>query len=168
MQVPPSSKEPQKPRPPVAEMFGATSAPFHIGAHPVQIVLPVHPPSGPALLQGEVAARKIGLKLENVTCPLRAPTFAVYLNVPPGEDASRHPELFAGSMGMFGLPEASREDGRHSASGMNFVMEVTNLYVLLSTRRDWDPKNLRLTFVAGDWDAPVPDVQVGRASLYLL
>jgi tyrosinase len=156
----------RKPRPPIPEMVGATSAPFYIGPERTQISLPIHPPKGPALGDEGSVKRKVILQVENVTGEKRAPSFDVYLNVPAGESPERHPELHAGGLGLFGLVESSAPQGEHAGNGMTFKLDISALFTRLSAMKGWDPQNLRLTFVAEDWDAPVPKVRVGRVSLY--
>jgi len=165
MQSPPDKR---RSRPPVPEMVGATSAPFDIGPGTTEISLPIHPPTGPARLPAESEPREVTLAVENVTGDKVAPRFSVYLNVPPGDAPVKHPELSAGSLGLFGLTGASHPDSQHGGSGMSFKLNVTEVVGHLIETKNWDPKNLRITFIPGYWDAPVPKVKVGRVSLYFL
>jgi tyrosinase len=165
MQTPPDRK---KSRPPVPEMVGATSAPFEIGARTTEISLEIHPPTGPAQAPGDSAPRQITLRVENITGDQLAPTFSVYLNVPPGEEPVKHPELSAGSLGLFGLTGASHPDSKHGGSGLSFNLNISEVVGHLIATKNWDPKVLRISFVPGYWDAPVPNVKVGRVSLYYL
>jgi len=165
MQPPTDPKNPRKSSPPIPEMVGATSAPFYIGPGVTQISLPMHPPTGPALLR-DLKERVVTLQFENVTSDKAAPNFKVYLNVPPGDDPERHPELFAETLATFGLVESSDPLGEHGGAGKTFKLGVTALFGLLTAKKDWDSQNLRVTFVPGYWDAPVPRVKIGRVSLY--
>jgi tyrosinase len=160
------SADPKKNVPAIPEMVGATSSPSMIGPGPSQISLQIHAPTGPAALSAGAARRQVSLRLENLTCDRRAPTFDVYLNVPPGGKPENYPELHAGSLGMFGLVESSTGSGNHPATGMTFKFDISELFARLSARQDWDPNVLRLSFVPLLWDAPVPQVRVGRVSLY--
>jgi tyrosinase len=155
-------------RPLIAEMVGATSASFYIGPGTTQVSLEVHSPTGPARAPEERKQRAVILQVENVTGARRAPPFEVYLNVPAGDAPEQHPELRAGSLGLFGLVESSDPDAGHGGNGMSFTLDVTVLFGRLTARTDWDSRNLRVSFVATEWDAPVPKVRVGRVSLYLL
>ena len=163
MQTPPGTK---KSRPPVPEMVGATSAPFDIGPGTTEISLPIHPPTGPANVPGELKPRGASLRVENVTGDKVAPNFDVYLNVPPGDSVLDHPELTPGGLGLFGLTGASHPDSQHGGSGMSFELNVTEVVGLLIATKNWNPKDLRISFAPGYWDAPVPKVRVGRVSLY--
>ena len=49
----------------------------------------------------------------------------VYINLPEGEKPGQHPELLAGSVGLFGLRQASAPDGKHGGKGMNFTLDIT-------------------------------------------
>lgn len=163
MQSPPDPKGS-----PIPEMVAATSAPFYIGPGPTQISLAMHAPAGPARSRAASTQRRVSIEVENVTCSKRSPSFRVYLNMPAGDPPERHSELRAGNLGMFGLVESSDPNGEHGGSGMSFSLDVTELFARLAAMRGWDPQNLRLSFVPAAWDAPVPQVRIGRVSLYFL
>ncbi len=166
MQAPPSDpKGPRQPGPPVPEMVGATEGPFFVGPGRSEISFTMHPPTGPALLSPGLG-RKVVLHVDNVTCERRSPPLEVYLNVPPGAAPENHPELLAGSLGLFGVERVSRTEGDRVAHGMSFKLDVTGLFLGLAARKDFDAHTLRVYFVQGDWDAPPPRVKVGRVSLY--
>ncbi len=129
-----------------------------------QISLTMHSPTGPALVNP--GPKQVVLEVQNVTCLKRSPSFRVYLNVPPGDTAERHPELRVGSLGMFGLVESSDPNGEHGGTGMTFNLDVTEVFTRLQAMRNWDPQNLHVSFVPAAWDAPVPQLKVGRVSLY--
>ena len=165
MQAPPDPRDPRQAGPPVPEMVGATEAPFFVGPGRTEISIAIHPPTGPALLSA-ASRRRVMLHIDNVTCERRSPPLEVYLNVPPGEAPDNHPELLAGSLGLFGVDLVSRTDGEHVGQGMSFKLDVTALYLSLTARKDFDARTLRVYFVQGSWDAPLPRVGIGRASLY--
>lgn len=166
MQPVPEQKDPQKSKPPISEMIGATSAPFYIGPGTTQISFALHTPSGPSLLR-EGSDHQLILLFENITGDKRAPSFKVYLNVPHGEAPEQHPEFAAGTLGFFGLLESSRPNPQHGEGGLTLNLDVTDLVHRLMATKNWDLQNLRLSFVPGIWDAPVPRVKIGRVSLYL-
>jgi hypothetical protein len=150
--------------PPIPEMVGATSDPFYLTEAKSQISIPMHLPTGPARLRDK-AQRRVFLDIENITSDARAPSYGVYLNLPPDEEPEKHPELYAGGLAMFGLVESSRPDEQHPENGLSYKLDVTEVFHRLSAGRDWDSKNLRVTFVPGRWDGPIK-VQVGRVSVY--
>ena len=151
--------------PPVPEMVGATSAPFYLGKFPTYISLPVHAPTGPALLHADPKLRRVYLSIENITSNERAPSYVVYLNLPPGDEPGKRPDLRAGVLAMFGLEESSRADGEHPGNGLTYSLDVTELFARLAAARDWDARSLRVHFVPRPWDGAVK-VQIGRVSLY--
>jgi tyrosinase len=164
MQLQGNPSNPQKP--PIPEMVGATTAPFNIGPGPTQVSFEMHRPTGPAFNEEGVLPKQIYLTFENMRGKARAPSFRVYLNLPPGEPPEQHPELRAGNLGMFGLVESSSPRGNHGGDGKTMTLDVTSLFTRLMALRDWDSRILRVTFVPGSWDAAVPQVQVGRVALY--
>ena len=60
------------------------------------------------------------LSLEGITGTVAAPVYSVYLNVPVGAVPADHPDLLAGMITTFGLPEASRSGGDHDGMGLEF------------------------------------------------
>jgi hypothetical protein len=67
---------------------------------------------------------------------------------------------------MFGLEETTRPDNQHPGNGLNYRLDATAVFLRLSVTKDWDSKNLRVTFVPTglvDWE---PNVRVGRISVY--
>lgn len=165
METPPNPMDPEQSKsPPIEEMVGATSEPFYLTNDTAHISIPLHEPTGPARLRDK-KLRKVLLSIENITSNARAPSYEVYVNLPPDDEPKKHPELYAGGLAMFGLLESSRPDEQHTDDGLSYKLDITALFHRLSEARDWDSKTLRLTFVAGRWDRPV-NVKVGRVSIY--
>jgi tyrosinase len=163
MSTPPNAKVPRVP-----ELVGAMG-PFKLTGSPTHVTLPVQEPSGPGSVMAEGLAdwapRRVFLNLEKLVSEKGAPPFFVYLNVPPGDNPKAHPELFAGDLPMFGLREASITDEYHSGEGLYEQLEITKVYNRLSLMDDWDPKNLRVTFVP-KYERDLPPIHVERMSLY--
>jgi tyrosinase len=153
----------------VPELVGASAAPFTISGGSTEINLEVRAPTGPAA-QGDVEGlanwlpRRVFLNIENITSNERSAPYEVYLNVPPGERPEEHPELHAGSLALFGLVAASRADDRDSGHGLYEQLEITTLYPALAVMSDWDPEQLRISFVPSRPGSPM--LQVGRVTLY--
>ena len=167
MQAPPNPKDPQKPSPkppPIREMVGATTAPFTLGKGQTQISFEVHAPTGPALVQTDGTTRRVFLKVENIRSKMAAPSFEIYLNLPPGEQPQKRPDLRVGTLSTFGLLETSRASEHHAGNGLTYTEEITKLFLRLIASRDWDSRNLRVAFVPSNWEYPL-EVQVGRVSL---
>ena len=157
--MPPNPKRPSPP-----EMVGATSEPFYIGPGISEISFAIHAPTGPAL--EHAIPTKVSLNFEHVKSRIRAPDFDVYLNLPPNDPPEKHMDRLAGGLAMFGLQESSTPREGVGGTGKNVSLDITAVFIRLTSQKDWDSHNLRLTFVPGVWDAPVPQVQVGRVSLY--
>ena len=167
MQSPPDPKNPQKPKPPIPETVGATSAPFDLGKGTTTISFDIHEPSGPALLRSDQQAKRMLLRVENVKSQMTAPKFRVYLNLRPGQDPEKHHELHAFSLSTFGLVESSSSKGHHPGDGLSFVEDVTELLARQTKTGEWNGKTLHVSFVPAPWgDYPI-SVQVGRVSLML-
>jgi tyrosinase len=167
----PDAHKPEDPQakqavPHIPEMVGATTGSFLIGAGETQVAFRLHAPSGPGR-DRSAGSEEIFLRIENVTCNQTAPNFTVFLNVPAGAKTADHPDLFAGSMGMFGLPMASNPRSEHGGTGLNFVLDVTDLFHRLRSHGVWNAEQLQVTFAPSYWGAPVPQVKVGRVSLYV-
>jgi hypothetical protein len=154
--------------PPIPDMVGTTSVPFEIGPGTTEISLAMNLPTGPSRLPEDATQKVVTLQVDNVTGNIRAPSFRVYLNVPTGDTPEQHPELFAGNLGLFGLVESSDPKAEHGGEGMSFWLDVTALFSRLTAMKNWDSRNLRVSFVPVEWDAPVPKVRVGRVSVYFL
>lgn len=92
--------------PDVPELIVSSDRPFLIGAESTRLTLEIHEPTGPARHK-PLKDQELFLRIENYTCDKAAPSFAVFLNVPPGQNAQDRNDLYAGSMGTFGLREAS-------------------------------------------------------------
>jgi tyrosinase len=161
----------------IPEMVGATNKPVTLTGKPASASFAVKQPTGPArTLAAGGAPSRIYLNVENITGPRHHTSYSVYLNVPPGEDASKHPELLAGSMPLFGVAQASRSTDKHAGSGLHYAFEVSNIVRKLEAKGDWDAKNVRITFIP-DYEEtakpvrtlsaePTGALQVGRISLY--
>lgn len=156
----------QPPNQPVPEMVGATSAPFYLDKSTKVISIPLHRPTGPALALSNLKQPRVNLNVENITSDQSAPVYEVYVNLPEGDQPNKHPELLVGTLPMFGVEETSRPDNLHPGNGMNYRLDATAVYTRLSAAKDWDPKNLLVSFVPTglvDWN---PNVKVGRVSVY--
>jgi tyrosinase len=157
------------------EMVGATEQPLTLQGEPVTTAFQVNEPVGPAGLVESGAPKRIYLNIENITAERYSDGYSVYLNVPPGHSPTDHRELYAGLLPMFGLAEASDPERDHPTSGLQYTLDITEVAQTLQARNDWDPTQMRVTFVpkrragAGEAlveEAPPTPVTVGRVSLY--
>jgi hypothetical protein len=73
---------------------------------------------------------------------------------------------------MFGVAEASDPGRNHPGSGLQYNLDISEVVRVLEARGDWNPDELRVTFVpkrrrgGRERAASGSSVQVGRVSLY--
>ena len=154
----------------VPEMVGASENRVSLTAEPTEVEVVVETPSGPALRERTEGARphKVYLKVENVSGKeLVAPSYLVYVNLPPEADPAGYEDRRAGQVSMFGVLEASESDEEHSGSGLTFSFDITGVVQRLQEAGDWDPQRLRVTFTPSRVGAEHGgDVSAGRVSLF--
>jgi tyrosinase len=95
--------------------------------------------------------------------------YDVYLNLPAGHRAADHPELRAGSIATFGIPEASQPQAEHGGLGLTDVFEVTDVMAALRDDFSWDGSTLHVTVVPAGVGGEAErggDVRAGRISIY--
>lgn len=159
---------------PVPEMVGATEQPVTLTGETTSTSLPISAPAGPAAgLESTEAPKRVHLNLENITSTGKPTSYLVYLNLPPGGDPAEHRDHFAGLLPMFGVAEATEATDEHPGGGLHYSLDITNVVRTLEAKNDWDPNNMRVTFVprvrsASQLESPEESspVQVGRVSLY--
>ena len=104
------------------ELVGATPSAVHLGDQVTQVTLPtpVTPHAFrsardmgavPATATAKQLVQHVTLQLEQVTSSDVAPTYDVFLNVPPGEDPNKHEDRFVARVAMFGIKQASDPRG---------------------------------------------------------
>ncbi len=109
---------------------------------------------------------RIFLKLENVRGSRDASVLSVYINLPTDANPDDHPELLAGTVGLFGLRLASSPNAKHGGEGLTFSLEITKIVDALYLDGKLDQDSLRVTVVP---DKPIPDqsaIIIGRISIY--
>jgi tyrosinase len=112
------------------------------------------------------APDRVFLNLENVRSASDGHAFNVYINVPEGEDPTKHPELKAGSFALFGVRKASAPDGEHAGNGVTFVLDISHVIDALHLSGALDAGRLQVRLVARN---PVPDaakMSIGRVSVF--
>ena len=155
------------------ELLGASSAGFSLtGSGASAAVQLDHAVRGrvssslQGMAGGPSAPDRIFLNLENVRGLNDATVFSVYINVPEGDDPSKHPELKAGSIGLFGLSKASAMDGPHAGDGLTFVIEVTHVIDTLHLAGALNVNQLHVRLVPL---RPVPEakpVTIGHLTIF--
>jgi tyrosinase len=162
------------------EMVGASEERVPLTSATTEVGVKIDRPTGPALesvggAESVEPPRKVYLKIENVKGrELSAPSYRVYVNLPPGADPAADPGAYEdrriGKVSMFGVVEASQGNEEHGGSGLTFSFDITGVAQRLQQAGDWDPEHLRVTFTPTG-NEPVPeglegDVTAGRVSLF--
>jgi tyrosinase len=112
------------------------------------------------------APDRVFLNLENVRGTHDASVLSVYINLPEGASPSEHPELLAGSVGLFGLRRASLKDGRHGGQGLSFVLEITKIIDALYLNKALDVASLQVRIVPHQAVPEQAQITIGRVSIY--
>jgi tyrosinase len=148
----------------------ATEIPF---ASRTAVDIELSPPSGDRSLNESASPDtpdRWYLRVEDIvgTSPA-VPGYDVFVNLPEGESAADHPELRAGGIASFGIPEASQPDAEHGGNGLTDVFEITELVANLFGGEDWDPRAITVTVVPVGLSGEAEeggDVRAGRISVY--
>jgi tyrosinase len=109
---------------------------------------------------------RVFLSLENVRGSQDASVLSVFINLPEGAKPADHPELMAGTVGLFGLHSASLKEGKHGGQGLNFVLDISRIVDTLHLNNALGLNSLRVSIMPA---APVPDkakITIGRVSIY--
>jgi tyrosinase len=109
---------------------------------------------------------RVFLNLENVRGTHDASVLSVYINLPAGAKPGDHPELLAGSVGLFGLRSASVKDGTHAGEGLSFVLDITKITDALHLNNALDVNSLQVTVVPHQAVPEQAQITVGRVSIY--
>jgi tyrosinase len=109
---------------------------------------------------------RVFLNLENVRGVEDATTLDVYINLPEGAKPSDHPELFAGSVSLFGLRRASAKDEKHAGEGLNLVLDITDVVDTLHLKNALNVDSLNVRIVPANEVRDEDQITVGRVSIY--
>jgi tyrosinase len=112
------------------------------------------------------APDRVFLNLENVRGTHDASVLSVYINLPAGAKPGDHPELLAGSVGLFGLRGASFKDGKHGGQGLSFVLEITKIIDALHLSNALNVDSLQVTIVPHRAVPEQAQITIGRVSIY--
>jgi tyrosinase len=135
-----------EPMPP--QVLGATSDVPLASSAPVEVTLSEPADLGLGARSADTGARpdRVFLRIEGITGTAAAPAYAVYVNVPAGDDPDDHPELRAGMLSTFGLAESSQRDDLHDGAGITSVLDITTVRDTLEGAGTWDPARIEVTF----------------------
>lgn len=162
------------------ELVGENPGPTALTEDVTRTVVAVRPArAAGAVVEGaRRRLRRVYLNLENITGTGVPGDFKVYVDKP---DDDQEPAL-AGVMTTFGLERASDPGRAHGGSGLNQVLDITELAARLGLTRD-DAADLRVSFeregaAPSHDEAPpgledyarsdrrAPEIRVGRVSLF--
>ncbi|HKS25129.1 MAG TPA: tyrosinase family protein [Thermoanaerobaculia bacterium] len=104
---------------------------------------------------------RVFLNLENVRGLSDATILQVYVNLPENADPSSHPERRAGTIGLFGVSEATTSE-EHGQAGLTYVLEITHMVNAL----DLDTNALDVRIVPFDDVPEEAEISVGRVSVF--
>jgi tyrosinase len=107
---------------------------------------------------------RVYLKLENVR-GLTNGFVTVYINLPPNEPPAAHPELRAGSVGLFGPSQRQSSRREHGGQGLNFVLEITKVVDRLFVNQSLG-QSLQVTVVPHHPVSESAHITIGQISLY--
>ncbi len=149
------------------ELVGATTAPLPVAGAGARTTVRLDRVMRDKVRAGLAPAAgrpdRVFLNLENIRGAADGGLLQVYVGLPEGAKPSAHPELRAGSVGLFGVDATSHPDG--GAQGMTAVLEITRIVEGLHLA-DALPENLAVTIVPL---RPLPqntDLSIGRVSVY--
>ena len=109
---------------------------------------------------------RVFLNLENVRGTHDAAALSVFINLPEGAKPSDHPDLLAGSVGLFGLRRASLKDDKHAGQGLNFVLDITKIIDALHLKNALDVDSVKVRIVPHHAIPDQAKITVGRISIY--
>jgi tyrosinase len=160
------------PKPPNAIVLGALETALPVASKGTGSLVPIDP----AACRGLMAARQktftteihghIYLRLESITGDY--PTVLnVYVGLPDGAAPAEHPEHLGGSIGLYGLPQASRKrENGEGGQGMGFSLDVTRVFKELRLAGPPAPAAIRVSIVPY---RPIPEearVTIGKMSFF--
>ena len=154
------------------ELVGANQAPLAIGALGARTTVTLHPEVLRRMTASLADASEIAppdrviLNLENVRGTRDAHVLSVFINLPPGAKPGDHPELFAGSVALFGLSDASSSTGAHGGQGLNFALDISRVVDELHLRNALDTGSIEVTIVPHRAIPNEAQITVGRVSIY--
>lgn len=118
-----------------------------------------------ASAQSAAPPERVFLNLENVSGLMDAVVFKVYVG-PPGTDPTGKPEYLAGSVGLFGVSEATADDGPHGGDGLTYVLDVTRIVAAMHANQDLDAGQIDVRIVPVQPVPPEAQIKIGRVGLF--
>ena len=154
-------------------LLGANKNTISVGASSASTTLTLEPANtaiavsamGPPAPDRDPAASRLFLKLENIRGKSTAGVLDVYVNLPAGAEPWSHPEYRADCIALFGLANATEEDGQHSGNGLSFTIDITDLARRLKRDGDFDPAQIRVLVIPAHGGSDERPITVDKISL---
>jgi tyrosinase len=108
---------------------------------------------------------RVFLRLDNVVGTIGG-VLSVYINMPEGGKPGQYGHLRAGSIGLFGLRQASEPAGKHGGKGMSFTLDITKVIDQLHLGQSFDLDTLHVSLVPSRAIPGSAPITVGRISVY--
>ena len=111
-------------------------------------------------------ANGVYLGLENIRGDSDATVLAAYVNLPEDARPGDHPDLLAGSVGLYGLGRASVPANENGGQGLTFFLDITQIVIDLAGTSSRDAEEIPVTIVSA---RPFPDsvtIVIGRVSIF--
>ncbi len=153
------------------ELIGANEQALPITGAGTQTTVKLDPAGRQAVAASLDAATvkepdRVYLSLENVQGTHDPGVLSVYVNLPAGANPDDHPELLAGSVGLFGLGGASSPGSKHGGTGLAFTLDITDIVDSLHLHKTLQNDSLQVTIVP---HKPIPQnakITVGQLRVY--
>ena len=110
---------------------------------------------------------RVFLKLEGIRGTSDAAIYHVYVGLPPNADPAGYRDRLAGTVSLFGISAASDPNGPTAGSGINQVLEITEIVDALHlSGADLDRLDVR--FVPATAAVARANFSIGRLSVFKL
>ena len=110
---------------------------------------------------------RVFLKLEGIRGTSDAAIYHVYIDLPSSAEPAEYPDRKAGTISLFGVSAASDPDGPNAGSGINQVLEISEIVDALHLSGD-DLEHLDVRFVPANATVADADFSIGRLSVFRL
>ncbi len=154
------------------ELVGATGAPVKLSGGDTSASVPLDPPTlrktarSLARAAETAAPDRVFLNLENVRARAGASAFHVYVGLPANAKPADHPDLLAGTIGLFGVREASLPDSEHAGRGITYVLDITHIVDALHLEDKLTAEALDVRIVPVKAIPEEAQISIGRISVY--
>jgi tyrosinase len=111
------------------------------------------------------APDRVFLNLENVRSTAPG-AFDVYVGLPDGAAPADHPELLAGTVGLFGVRKASLPDGEHGGEGQTYVLDISDIADTLHLNNALDVAAIPVRIVPVAAVPAEAKLTIGRVAIY--